>query len=69
MFFKVIITSLMYLITGVAYSKHIVQLYSYSGGDDIRQQLEVCCDKNNANIVVKGFLSIYAILNLMLSLS
>ncbi|GLT77952.1 hypothetical protein SLA2020_495050 [Shorea laevis] len=26
---------------GVAYSKHIVQLFSYHGGDDIRQQLEI----------------------------
>jgi hypothetical protein len=26
---------------GVAYSRHIVQIYSYHGGDDIRQHLEV----------------------------
>ncbi|XP_062163382.1 protein TOPLESS-like isoform X3 [Alnus glutinosa] len=26
---------------GVAYSKHIVQLFSYHGGDDMRQQLEI----------------------------
>lgn len=28
-------------IFGVAYSKHIVQLYSYNGGSDVRQQLEI----------------------------
>ena len=27
--------------TGVAYSRHIVQIYSYHGGDEIRQHLEV----------------------------
>ncbi|KAF8389153.1 hypothetical protein HHK36_025846 [Tetracentron sinense] len=26
---------------GVAYSRHIVQIYSYHGGDDVRQQLEI----------------------------
>ncbi|ONL96154.1 topless-related2 [Zea mays] len=26
---------------GVAYSRHIVQIYSYNGGDDIRQHLEI----------------------------
>lgn len=26
---------------GVAYSRHIVQLYSYHGGEDMRQHLEV----------------------------
>lgn len=26
---------------GVAYSRHIVQIYSYHGGDDVRQHLEV----------------------------
>uniref|UniRef100_A0A453IHQ2 Uncharacterized protein n=1 Tax=Aegilops tauschii subsp. strangulata TaxID=200361 RepID=A0A453IHQ2_AEGTS len=26
---------------GVAYSRHIVQIYSYHGGDDIRQHLEI----------------------------
>jgi len=26
---------------GVAYSRHIVQIYSYHGGDAIRQHLEV----------------------------
>lgn len=27
--------------SGVAYSKHIVHLYSYHGGDDLRNHLEV----------------------------
>lgn len=27
--------------TGVAYSKHMMQLYTYHGGDDVRQHLEV----------------------------
>lgn len=27
---------------GVAYSKHIVHLYSYHGGDDLRNLHEVC---------------------------
>lgn len=27
--------------SGVAYSRHIVQIYSYQGGDDVRQHLEV----------------------------
>jgi hypothetical protein len=27
--------------TGVAYSRHIVQIYSYHGNDDVRQHLEV----------------------------
>lgn len=27
---------------GVAYSKHIVHIYSYHGGDDLRNHLEVC---------------------------
>ncbi|KAF4387713.1 hypothetical protein G4B88_004040 [Cannabis sativa] len=26
---------------GVAYSRHIIQLYSYQGGDDVRQHLEI----------------------------
>ncbi|XP_024023610.1 topless-related protein 1 [Morus notabilis] len=34
---------------GVAYSKHIVQLYSYSGGDDIRQQLEIDAHLGSVN--------------------
>ena len=29
------------VLIGVAYSRHIVQIYSYHGGDDIRQHLEV----------------------------
>jgi hypothetical protein len=29
------------ILIGVAYSRHIVQIYSYNGGDDIRQHLEV----------------------------
>lgn len=29
------------ILAGVAYSKHIVQLYSYHGGNDIRAHLEV----------------------------
>lgn len=29
-------------ISGVAYSKHIVHIYSYHGGDDLRNHLEVC---------------------------
>lgn len=28
-------------ILGVAYSRHIVQIYSYNVGDDVRQHLEV----------------------------
>lgn len=28
-------------ITGVAYSRHIVQIYSYHGNEDVRQHLEV----------------------------
>nr|GME12063.1 topless-related protein 4-like isoform X2 [Ipomoea batatas] len=28
---------------GIAYSKHIVQIYSYHGGDDLRNHLEVKC--------------------------
>ncbi|KAL1343646.1 protein TPR3-like isoform X2 [Arachis hypogaea] len=26
---------------GVAYSRHIVQIYSYHGGDEVRQHLEI----------------------------
>ena len=29
-------------ISGVAYSKHIVQIYSYHGGNDLQNRLEVC---------------------------
>lgn len=28
--------------SGVAYSKHIVHLYAYHGGDDLQDKLEVC---------------------------
>lgn len=28
-------------LVGVAYSKHIVQVYSYHGGNDVRQNFEV----------------------------
>lgn len=28
--------------SGVAYSKHIVHLFSYNGADDLRNHLEVC---------------------------
>lgn len=28
--------------SGVAYSKHIVHIFSYYGGDDLRNHLEVC---------------------------
>lgn len=31
--------------SGVAYSKHIVHIYSYHGGDDLRNHLEVCLSK------------------------
>lgn len=31
-----------FLHTGVAFSKHIVQIYSYHGGEDLRNHLEVC---------------------------
>lgn len=27
--------------SGIAYSKHIVHIYSYHGGDDLRNHLEV----------------------------
>lgn len=27
---------------GVAFSKHVVHIYSYVGGNDLRQHLEVC---------------------------
>lgn len=30
-----------YFSPGIAYSKHIVQIYSYHGGDDLRNHLEV----------------------------
>lgn len=29
-------------ISGVAYSKHIVHLYSYHGSDDVKNYREVC---------------------------
>jgi len=37
-------------LTGVAYSRHIVQIYSYQGGDEIRHHLEVhtCMHIHNA---------------------
>lgn len=34
---------------GVAYSKHIVQLYTYHGGSDARQQLEIDAHVGNVN--------------------
>lgn len=34
---------------GVAYSKHIVQLYAYHGGSDARQQLEIDAHVGNVN--------------------
>jgi WD40 repeat protein len=34
---------------GVAYSRHIVQIYSYSGGDDIRQLLEIDAHVGSVN--------------------
>lgn len=37
-----LITMLRVLTSGVAYSKHIVHLYSYHNGDDLRNHLEVC---------------------------
>lgn len=38
--------------TGVAYSKHIVHIYSYHGGDDLRNHLEVCPSNNPLNLVI-----------------
>ena len=38
---QVVINTLLYLI-GVAYSRHLVQIYSYHGGEEVRQHLEVC---------------------------
>jgi hypothetical protein len=35
------LSNISFLLIGVAYSRHIVQIYSYHGGDDIRQVLEV----------------------------
>lgn len=32
---------IMFANAGVAYSKHIVHIYSYHGGDDLRNHLEV----------------------------
>ena len=40
--------------TGVAYSKHIVQLYTYFGGNDIRQYLEV-----GSHILSLPFIKVY----------
>lgn len=34
-------SNVMFCLKGVAYSRHMVQIYSYHGGDDIRQHLEV----------------------------
>ncbi|CAL4921817.1 unnamed protein product [Urochloa decumbens] len=34
---------------GVAYSRHIVQIYSYHGGDDIRQHLEIDAHAGGVN--------------------
>ena len=37
-------------ISGVAYSKHMVQIYSYHGGDDLRNHLEVCLSLSHTRI-------------------
>ncbi|XP_024935003.2 protein TOPLESS isoform X1 [Ziziphus jujuba] len=34
---------------GVAYSRHIVQIYSYNGGDDVRQHLEIDAHAGGVN--------------------
>ncbi|KAJ0667900.1 putative transcription factor WD40-like family [Helianthus annuus] len=34
---------------GVAYSRHIVQIYSYHGGDDVRQNVEIDAHVGGAN--------------------
>ncbi|KAH9626648.1 hypothetical protein KSS87_004649 [Heliosperma pusillum] len=35
--------------TGVAYSRHIVQIYSYHGGEDVRQHLEIDAHTGGVN--------------------
>ncbi|XP_062099535.1 protein TOPLESS-like isoform X2 [Humulus lupulus] len=40
---------------GVAYSKHIVQLYSYSGGDDVQQGLEIDAHVGGVNDLAFSF--------------
>lgn len=39
---KVIVLKYCQIASGVAYSKHIVHLYAYHGGDDLQDKLEVC---------------------------
>lgn len=36
--------------SGVAYSMHIIHLFSYHGGDDLRNHLEVCVESSNHSI-------------------
>lgn len=33
---------LLYILIGVAFSKHIVQMYTYNPAGELRQHLEVC---------------------------
>lgn len=39
---KVIVLKYYQITSGVAYSKHIVHLYAYHGGDNLQDKLEVC---------------------------
>ena len=41
---------LSFFFIGVAYSKHIVYLYSYHVGDDVKNYLEVCLTMNPIDI-------------------
>ncbi|XP_020404906.1 protein TPR3 [Zea mays] len=50
-----IIWSLDGTLFGVAYSRHIVQIYSYNGGDDIRQHLEIDAHIGGVNDIAFGF--------------
>ncbi|AQK53401.1 Topless-related protein 2 [Zea mays] len=50
-----IIWSLDGTLFGVAYSRHIVQIYSYNGGDDIRQHSEIDAHIGGVNDIAFGF--------------
>lgn len=39
---------ILFLSIGVAFTKHLIQLYTFSGPNDLRQHLEVRCNDNNS---------------------
>lgn len=54
-FVRVLSRAVPVFLTGVAFSKHIVHIYAYNGGSDLRQHLEVCLNISRLDYICFHF--------------